>query len=73
MIKIKIYDYENNAKEIELRDDLKLLVVRVISGDEVILAYYKDSTAADIAEIAEQYNKNISERIEKLNHKLEEL
>lgn len=25
------------------------------------------------AEIAEQYNKNISERIEKLNHKLEEL
>lgn len=45
MIKIKIYDYENNAKEIELRDDLKLLVVRVISGDEVILAYYKDSTA----------------------------
>lgn len=29
--------------------------------------------AADIAEYAEQYNKKISERIEELNHKLEEL
>ena len=44
MIKTKIYDYNNCAKEIELRDDLKLLVVRVITGDEVILAYYKDGT-----------------------------
>lgn len=44
MIKTKIYDYENRAKEIELRDDLKLLVVRVITGDEVIWAYYKDGT-----------------------------
>lgn len=34
---------------------------------------HPNATAADIAEIAEQYNKNISERIEKLNHKLEEL
>ena len=44
MIKTKIYDYVNHAKEIELRDDLKLLVVRVITGDEVIWAYYKDGT-----------------------------
>ena len=44
MIKTKIYDYANRAKEIELRDDLKLLVVRVITGDEVIWAYYKDGT-----------------------------
>lgn len=44
MIKTKIYDYNNCAKEIELRDDLKLLVVRVITGDEVIWAYYKDGT-----------------------------
>ena len=44
MIKTKIYDYANSAKEIELRDDLKLLVVRVITGDEVIWAYYKDGT-----------------------------
>lgn len=44
MIKTKIYDYNNCAKEIELRDDLKLLFVRVITGDEVIWAYYKDGT-----------------------------
>lgn len=44
MIKTKIYDYANRAKDIELRDDLKLLVVRVITGDEVIWAYYKDGT-----------------------------
>ena len=44
MIKTKIYDYANRAKEIELRDDLKLLAVRVITGDEVIWAYYKDGT-----------------------------
>lgn len=34
---------------------------------------HSNATAADIAEIAEQYNKNISERIKKLNRKLEEL
>lgn len=34
---------------------------------------HPNATAADIAEYAEQYNKKISERIEKLNHKLEEL
>lgn len=34
---------------------------------------HPNATAVDIAEIVEQYNKNISERIEKLNHKLEEL
>lgn len=34
---------------------------------------HPNATAADIAEIVEQYNKKISERIEKLNHKLEEL
>lgn len=44
MIKTKIYDYDNRAKEIELRDDLKRLVVQVITGDEVIWAYYKDGT-----------------------------
>lgn len=44
MIKTKIYDFANRANEIELHNDLKLLVVRVISGDEVILAYYKDGT-----------------------------
>ena len=34
---------------------------------------HPNATAADIAEYAEQYNKKISERIEELNHKLEEL
>ena len=34
---------------------------------------HPNATPADIAEIAEQYNKNINERIEELNHKLEEL
>ncbi len=44
MIKTKIYDYANRAKDIELRDDLKLIVVRVITGDEVIWAHYEDGT-----------------------------
>ena len=34
---------------------------------------HPNAAAADIAEYAEQYNKKISERIEKLSHKLEEL
>lgn len=34
---------------------------------------HPNATSADIAEYAEQYNKKINERIEELNHKLEEL
>lgn len=44
-MKISIYDYANNATTVELKDKpINLIVVCVVSGDEVIDVIYKDGT-----------------------------
>lgn len=44
-MKTKIYDYANNATEIEIKDKpIDYIFVEVITGDEVVTIHYTDNT-----------------------------
>lgn len=48
MATMKIYDYANNAVEVELPDkEIKAIYVHVISGDEVVTVEFVDGTDID--------------------------
>ena len=45
-MKIKLLDYENNIKVVDVGDikEIEFMCIEVISGDEVLLVIYKDHT-----------------------------
>lgn len=45
-MKIKIYDYNDHATEIELEKHVKMIFVTVITGDEIISIIYEDGSTS---------------------------
>lgn len=43
-MKIKIYDYCNNEVEIDVTKEIKEILVKVVSGDEIIYIEYEDGS-----------------------------
>lgn len=55
-MKIKVINYENKSKEVEIPDETRGINVRVISGDEVITAI-GDGVILDRVDAADEFEK----------------